>query len=76
MDSDAVCKDRSELQQQRRFEVVVVFVLEVEELKELVLDFVNGRLFLVGEELEFDPWKTVDAKEIFPSDVDWSNHQR
>ena len=74
MDSDAVCKDRSELQQQRRFEVVVVFVLEVEELKVLVLDFVNGRLFLVGEELEFDPWKTVDAKEIFPSDVVWSNH--
>ena len=75
MDSDAVCKDRSELQQQQRFEVVV-FELEVEELKVLVLDFVNGRLFLVGEELEFDPWKTVDAKEIFPSDVVWSNHQR
>ena len=54
MDSDAVCKDRSELQQQQRFEVVV-FELEVEELKELVLDFVNGRLFLVGDELEFDP---------------------
>ena len=55
MDSDAVCKDRSELHQQRRFEVVVVFVLEVEELKELVLDFANERLFLVGEELGFDP---------------------
>ena len=32
-----------------------MFVLEVEELKELVLDFGNERLFLVGEELEFDP---------------------
>ena len=55
MDSDVVCKDRSELQP-RRFELVV-FVLEVEseELKELVEDFVNGRLYAVGGELEFDP---------------------
>lgn len=55
MDSDVGC--RSELQQ-RRFEVVV-FVLGVEvvfgELEELVENFVNGGLYAVGGELEFDP---------------------
>lgn len=55
MDTDV--EDRSELQQ-RRFEAAV-FVLEVEvefgELVELVEDFVNGRLYAVGREFEFDP---------------------
>lgn len=66
MDNDVVCEDRSELQR-RKFEVVV-FLLEVEvelgELEELVEDFVKAGLYAVGEELEFDPLKTADAKEF------------
>ena len=49
---------------------MVEFVVEVEELKKLEEDFVNGRLFAVGEEqLEFDPSKIEDVKEFYPSDV-------
>lgn len=57
MDSDVVFENRSELRR-TRFEVAAIELeveIQLEELEELVEGFVNGRLYAVGAELEFDP---------------------
>lgn len=53
MDDAVGCKDNSDWR--RRWFEMVVFVLEFEfGTKKLAADFVNGRLYVVERELEFD----------------------